>query len=373
VSGHCSCPDHQLRKTKCKHLFAVEFTISQQVTVSRDTHPDGTVTVTETATVTKAARVTYKQNWTAYNRAQREEKHRFAELLNELCQTVQEPEYTFGRPRLSLADMVFACVYKVYSGFSSRRFTCDLEDMQASGMIGQSAHYNTVSRYLGDENLTSLFKQLITLSSLPLKTVETDFAVDSSGFSTCRFVRWFNKKYGREIDNREWIKCHLMIGTKTQIVTTVEIVGWETNDCPYFAPLVEATAQHFELGNVTADKGYLSKGNLQVVEHKGGVPFIPFKSNTLVPAQDGSVWSRMYHLYSYNRQAWLEQYHKRSNVESAFSAIKAKFGDAVRGKTNTSQVNEVLCKVLAHNICVLIQSMQELGIEAGFAPALQSA
>ena len=42
--------------------------------------------------------------------------------------------------------------------------------------------------------------------------------------------------------------------------------------------------------------------------------------------------------------------------------IKAKFGAAVRAKTAVSQVNEVLVKILCHNIVVLIQSMFELGV-----------
>lgn len=42
--------------------------------------------------------------------------------------------------------------------------------------------------------------------------------------------------------------------------------------------------------------------------------------------------------------------HKRSNVETAFSMIKSKFGDSVRSKTDVGQVNEVLAKVLCHNI-----------------------
>jgi hypothetical protein len=46
--------------------------------------------------------------------------------------------------------------------------------------------------------------------------------------------------------------------------------------------------------------------------------------------------------------------------------IKAKFGASVRAKTSIAQVNEVLCKVLCHNICVLIQSIYELGIEPNF-------
>jgi hypothetical protein len=66
----------------------------------------------------------------------------------------------------------------------------------------------------------------------------------------------------------------------------------------------------------------------------------------------------------------MQHYHKRSNIETAFSMIKGKFGSALRSKSDTGQINEALCKVLAHNICVLVQAIHELGIEpVFFAPA----
>jgi hypothetical protein len=40
--------------------------------------------------------------------------------------------------------------------------------------------------------------------------------------------------------------------------------------------------------------------------------------------------------------------------------------ERLRSKTLTAQVNEVLCKVLCHNICCLIQSSYELGVEPAF-------
>ena len=46
--------------------------------------------------------------------------------------------------------------------------------------------------------------------------------------------------------------------------------------------------------------------------------------------------------------------------------IKSKFGGSVKSKSIEAQINEVLCKILAHNICVLIQSLYELGIESIF-------
>ena len=58
----CSCPDHEINQKKCKHIFAAEFS------VRRETSPDGTTTVTKTM------RVTYTQDWTAYNTAQTREK-----------------------------------------------------------------------------------------------------------------------------------------------------------------------------------------------------------------------------------------------------------------------------------------------------------
>ena len=74
----------------------------------------------------------------------------------------------------------------------------------------------------------------------------------------------------------------------------------------------------------------------------------------------------MCHYFTFNQETFYQHYHKRSNVETAFSMIKAKFGGSVRAKTPVAQVNEVLCKVLCHNICVLIQSIYELGLEPVF-------
>jgi hypothetical protein len=38
----------------------------------------------------------------------------------------------------------------------------------------------------------------------------------------------------------------------------------------------------------------------------------------------------------------------------------------VRSKTPVAMVNEVLCKLICHNICVLIQETHELGINVAF-------
>src|ERR687893_467330 len=161
-----------------------------------------------------------------------------------------------------------------------------------------------------------------------------------------------------------------MVGVNTKIVTAVDISGWAANDTTYFVPLVERTAANFDVREVSADKAYISRKNLNAVEALGGMPFIPFKSNTLEPTEVG-MWARMYHLFMYRREAYMEHYHKRSNIETAYSMIKGKFGSALKSKSDTGQINEALCKVLAHNICVLVQAMHTFNINTIFGSEIQ--
>jgi hypothetical protein len=70
-----------------------------------------------------------------------------------------------------------------------------------------------------------------------------------------------------------------------------------------------------------------------------------------------------------NRDEFLASYHRRSNAETTFSAMKRKFGDIIRSKTPVAQRNELLLKVLCHNIVCLIHEIHESGVTAAF-PAL---
>ena len=86
-------------------------------------------------------------------------------------------------------------------------------------------HFNSIFKYLENPAPTPILCALITESSLPLKAVEIDVASDSSGFTTSRFIRWFDHKYGTVRPQHEWVKVHLMCGVSTHIVTAVEIKG----------------------------------------------------------------------------------------------------------------------------------------------------
>ena len=361
VAPSCTCEDFQLRQAACKHVHAVRFVLERErgnETVIPAAAPDARP---------PSHRPTYKQDWPAYNRAQTTEKHRLQVLLADLCRGVEEPPRArTGRKPVPLADAIFACVFKVYSTFSSRRFNCDLQDAHAAGHLSRAVHCNKVNTFMENPELAPVLRRLISESSRPLAAVEVDFAPDSSAFSTSKFDRWFDVKHGGVRSENVWLKLQMMCGVRTNVVTTAVVCERDGPDSPYLPQLVRETAANFVMNEVSADKGYSSTYGHDAVDAAGATPFISFKVNAT--GGSGGVWQRMYHYFALNRDEFLRHYHKRSNAESVFSMVKRKFGDSLRSKTRAAMVNELLCKVLAHNVCVLIQEQEELGVAPDFWP-----
>jgi hypothetical protein len=136
----CTCPDFETRGQACKHIIAVE------LTVKRETAPDGSVTET--------VKVTYSQEWSSYNAAQCAEKDLFMPMLADLCSTIPNPPQGKGRPRLPRSDMAFAAVSRIYSGLSARRADSDVREAKDKGLTDCDPHFNSVLRYLRDPEMT---------------------------------------------------------------------------------------------------------------------------------------------------------------------------------------------------------------------------
>jgi transposase len=359
-NGHeptCDCPDCRMSHNKCKHIYAVEIYIRREI--------DNEGKVKET----KGVKISYSQDWKAYDKSQTSEKFTFLKLLRELCDSIEQPKYEFGRPTIPLSELIFASALKVYSTFSLRRFMSDLEIAKQMKLIDSKPCYASVGHFLQREEITNILKELIKISSTPLKEVESSFAVDSSGFSTSRFARYYSFKHQKDLKYRMWIKAHVMSGVKTNIITAVEVTKGESNDCPQLPRLVQESSKNFALGEIVCDKAYLSKENIKVINEQGAEAYIPFKSNSVAVPKSGGrmqIWKKMYYYFMYKHEEFKQHYHKRSNVETCFHMIKTKFKDNLRSKTYVSQVNEVLLKILCHNICVVIQEINELGLKGEF-------
>ncbi len=269
-----------------------------------------------------------------------------------------------------MADMVFASALKVYSTFSLRRFATDSKEAQGKGYMAKTPDYSTVAKYMESEAMTPILREILQLSAMPLKAVENDsFSIDSSGFSPHKFSRWFDHKWrakGKETTKRLFYKAHIIVGNKTHIVCGAEVTSQFVADPTMLPSLVENVSRNFDMSAVMGDKAYSSRNNLELLNKLGIMPMIPFKEGAAAKPRGSPIWKDMYYYFTYHREAFLEQYHARSDVETAFFMIKSKFSDYVRSKTDTACINEIYLKLICHDICCLIQETFELGIQANF-------
>ena len=208
----CTCPDFEENRGKCKHIYAVEYTLQREGGV-------------QLPAPQKVSKPTYRQAWREYNQATRREKTYFQHLLSELCRNIPKPDQQKGRgrPSLPLADIIFSGAFKVYTTFSGRRFRSDLNQAYRRGYLFTEPHPNSISRYLEGASIAPYLHHLIERSALPLLELESVAAVDSTGFSTSRFARWLDAKHKKDEEHREWLKLHALVGVRTNVVVCAEV------------------------------------------------------------------------------------------------------------------------------------------------------
>jgi transposase len=323
--------------------------------------PDGSTVVTEKC-------ITYKRDWSKYNDGQCDEKGHVQVLLRSLCDGIVQPPYAGnGRPRLPLGDIIYGATTKVFTGKSARRAKGDIEECHKLGHLEAVPSFNSVFRYMEDPAITPLLQVLIAESAEPLVACETEqqYAVDATGFATGVYGGYCENKHEKQKRRAKYIKAHVIAGTHTHVVTYVEPTEGHVNDCRILPKLVAESASRYPMAEVSADKGYLSKLNAEVIAKYGAVPYISFKDNSKGRAGP-KAWRAMWHHFEAERDDYLAHYHRRSNVETVFHMVKAKFGERLKSRTLTAQYNEILLKYLCHNLSCLAMAIHTLGLDPKF-------
>jgi hypothetical protein len=352
----CICPYFVAHDIQCKHILAVHI------------RRNGLTRLQAAEAGAKQPRKTYRQNWPAYNAAQRSEAVNFGLVLQDLVSDLEDPcpPKNTGRPRLPYRDLVYCSVEREFSRLPLRKAQGTYAGSRKAGRISCVPSDNMPSLLLRREQTTGVLSELIAKSAAAFTSIETTFAVDSSGFRTNSFGDYCREKYGARVHN-VWKKPHIIVGTQTGIVPAVVVTDGHAADVRQLPALIEAVeAAGFTIAEVYADKGYLSGENFTVVAKAGGVPYIMFKGNSRGRGKNRNDpspwWKKMWHLFQSNPTEFLTHYYKRENVEATFAAIKKKLGETLSSRDPTAQVNELLCKVLVHNIQILIQASFERGI-----------
>ena len=298
------------------------------------------------------------------------------DLVKELERKSDE---TRGRPPHLIGDVLKALVYKVYLRMSTGRVSSFIDDLWHFGYLEDMPSANTIIDYMGMDEITPILGECIELSASVLRPYETHFSPDSSGFRTTQYMRWCEEKYGRtrrddeetdeeelvERKKREWRRVQIVVGANTHTVVAVRVDG---GDAPHFIPMFERVTELMDVQEISGDGGYTSRKNYNAAESWGVSAYLSFdRRHIRPPDSDQSTWARAYRFQTDRPEEWKPLFHRRSNVETGFSSIKRLFDETVRSRKPVAQTNEILAKMLCHNLRVLIHEMFEMDIYPFFA------
>jgi len=160
-------------------------------------------------------------------------------------------------------------------------------------------------------------------------------AVDSTGIKVSDRGEWMREKWHV---HRGWIKVHMCVEVDTGAIVGLVVSDEKARDSKFLPILVEQASSLLpgRIARVMADGGYDTYDNFDYLAGRGIEPVIKMRSNASTK-RHGHSSARPKAVRERNdlgEEEWKIRngYNKRWKVETMFSAIKRKMGEAVRSK-----------------------------------------
>ncbi len=170
--------------------------------------------------------------------------------------------------------------------------------------------------------------------------------VDGTGLAIRQTSTWYCLRIKKTIRKHDCQKLHMLQLAQWGLFQDFCISKGTRHDSPFFRRMLQPLSN---IGLVFADAGYICKATISMIIERGGAPFIAFKKNHKTGGL--SNWATQLKLATgIWRGLWQNIYHRRSLVESAFSALKKRYGNALRAHSFAMRSRELALRLVAHNV-----------------------
>lgn len=183
------------------------------------------------------------------------------------------------------------------------------------------------------------------------KTRKRICAIDSTGLSIWRYVRWLTVRHGTKKRRKDFLKLHFIVDCKSLLILSFKVTPPFKADSRQVEELLKFIR---DLGRLCADKAYLSRKICDLIAEHEGRPYISIKKNvTRIRAQGSKAWREMLVMHRRSKKLYKKRYHRRSLAETAVSTVKRRFGHTLHSKKRRGQKNEFRLKVLTYNLSII--------------------
>jgi len=182
-------------------------------------------------------------------------------------------------------------------------------------------------------------------------------SIDSTGLENHYVSRHFLQRKGRRTDKyRKWTKLTAVCENRSHLIAAALVTVGPSTDCHYLKPAVEQAGQLLSIGTLLADAGYDAEYNHQFCRREFGI-----RSTVIQVNERGLKYGRIsgQHRRRMKQRFPAASYRKRWQIESVFSQIKRRLGNALTARTDESRTSECLLKVLTYNLMIVLCTLKK--------------
>ena len=298
-------------------------------------------------------------DWTKYDLAQTSEINDTLLFIRDI---VEQAAYNLdlpkvpdhrepGRPKHNPSDEAKVVLMAQYFGLSNRVAQGYMLLFKEKLRLTSLFSYKTIERAYGDMEVQQILEEVFELTNVPVADLEREFGPDGSGLATSCKQNYENDR-AKDQTRKGYEKIMVMVGLKYKLVSAFKFADKPSaHEAPYFEFLLNETVKRYRRVDLVAgDSGFLSRVNCDLVVGVGGVPRFYPKRGCCLRSKGSRAWRVMFEELVLDPQKWLEDYHRRSNVEGCFSVLKRDNFLPLRKKLVVRKRQEAFSRVCNLNI-----------------------
>ena len=295
------------------------------------------------------------------------------------------PDYAskFSRHDFTFAQLFACLVVREQLKLSYRKaeaFFRDVPEWLAAIGMSSVPDHNTLWRAFGTilkkqrvhkmlDNMVGLFEaaKMLKLSTKPLAIDSTCFAIRYRSYHYDRVCRKLKLKPGEKYcENRDKTpderrsakvkqlpKLAIAIASGCHAILAIKAITGGGSDAPDFDSLLVQSWGRAKIKIVVADAGFDSEKNHRISRVELGiVSIIPAKIGRPTKKLPSGPFRRMMKK-RFAKKADKKIYGQRSQVETVNSMIKRNLGDGMRSRKKKRQRQEMMLRILTHNLMLL--------------------
>jgi hypothetical protein len=212
--------------------------------------------------------------------------------------------------------------------------------------LSRIPHFTTLQKFTGRIN-NALLEKIISSFIIISGTRRVFVGIDSTGFKLTRTSQYYTDRTDRTGYRRKYAKLSIGADVLKQIICTIKIRRAPTrHDNMDFKPIITKTSGIIPVSVVTADKGYDSEDNHQLVRET-------LHAFSVIPAryEHVPIW-RTHGKYRKQMKRGYSKllYNQRNKDETIISVIKRLFGDYLMSRLTRTQNRELSFRCITYNM-----------------------